>query len=243
MAEVAQISSTWSENSDFWIKIIRENLDRYRTELTDARVLDAAGDVDGKTVLDVACGEGYLTRAMEGRGARAFGVDLCEELITAAREVENRPERDSHYRVADMRRLPFPDESFDLVLANHAINEVEDPALAFDEWARVLKIGGRLVCLMLHPCFFNWHTGNASYFEPHTVGEKPYVVAGITSPAVATAHTAPLESYVNGMIEAGVRLESFSEVRPSAAQVAASTWWRARNDKPKFLLLIGTRHA
>ena len=45
-------SDTYARNADFWVKIIREGLDRYRTELTDQAVLDAVGDVDGLDVLD-----------------------------------------------------------------------------------------------------------------------------------------------------------------------------------------------
>ncbi len=78
-------SDTYARNADFWVKIIREGLDRYRTELTDQAVLDAVGDVDGLDVLDAGCGEGYMSRLLAERGARASGIDLSDSLIDYAK--------------------------------------------------------------------------------------------------------------------------------------------------------------
>lgn len=54
------LTDTYASNADFWVRIIREQLDRYRTDLTDAAVLAALGDVAGRRVLDGGCGEGYM---------------------------------------------------------------------------------------------------------------------------------------------------------------------------------------
>jgi 2-polyprenyl-3-methyl-5-hydroxy-6-metoxy-1,4-benzoquinol methylase len=50
-----------------------------------ARLLDLLGELDGRTVLDAGCGEGFLARVLAGRGARVTGVDLSPRLIGAAR--------------------------------------------------------------------------------------------------------------------------------------------------------------
>ncbi|MGH3377211.1 MAG: class I SAM-dependent methyltransferase [Actinoallomurus sp.] len=55
---------------------MRERRDRYRTELTDAAVLDAVGPCAGWKVLDAGCGEGYLARSLASRGAEVIGVDV-----------------------------------------------------------------------------------------------------------------------------------------------------------------------
>src|SRR5207237_8782987 len=65
----------WERNAEFWIRIIRERLDPFRTEVTDAAVLRALGPCADRSVLDAGCGEGYLTRRLAGRGAAAVGVD------------------------------------------------------------------------------------------------------------------------------------------------------------------------
>jgi 2-polyprenyl-3-methyl-5-hydroxy-6-metoxy-1,4-benzoquinol methylase len=75
---------TYANNSDFWIKIIREKLDRYRTDLTDQAVLQALGDVRELRVLDGGCGEGYMSRLIAARGAReVVGIDTSSSLINA----------------------------------------------------------------------------------------------------------------------------------------------------------------
>ncbi len=85
-APATDASARWEDNAEFWVRIIREHRDRYRTELTDQAVFAAAGSCQGLDVLDVGCGEGYMTREIARRGARqATGIDKSPALIAAAR--------------------------------------------------------------------------------------------------------------------------------------------------------------
>lgn len=234
--------SAWSENATFWINIIRSGADRYRTELTDAAVLQALQPLTGMDLLDVGCGEGYLAREAERRGARSTGIDICPELVAAAAEEGTRLGLLGRYEEADLRDLPFADAAFDVVVANHSLNEVEDHQSALREWARVLRPGGLAVILMLHPCFFTWdpsEPGQPTYGP--RAGAKPYKVGGVSSPAVATAHVATLTSYVQAIGDAGFVIEDLSEPMPTPAQVAGDNWWAQRAEVPKFLLVTARR--
>src|SRR3979411_3280009 len=85
---------SYSNNAEFWIKIIHDGLDPYRTELTNDLVLKAIRPSPGLRVLDAGCGEGYISRAIAGEGPIAVGVDACDELIqaaTSAAQEENLP--------------------------------------------------------------------------------------------------------------------------------------------------------
>ena len=115
-------SDTYAQNADFWVKIIREGLDRYRTELTDQAVLDAVGDVDGLDVLDAGCGEGYMSRLLAERGARAVGVDVSDSLVDYARKHEDAARLGVAYTVASLENLPYEDNSFDVVVCNHVLD-------------------------------------------------------------------------------------------------------------------------
>src|SRR5712691_9018912 len=102
-------------------------------------LLDAA-DVSGKmSILDVGCGPGYVSVAAAERGAIPIGLDFSEEMIAIAKQKFPRIE----FRQGDAQNLPFPDASFDRVVANFALLHLASPERACAEAARVLKPGGK----------------------------------------------------------------------------------------------------
>ncbi len=116
------------------------------TERLERRlILDLVGDVRGRGVLDVGCGDGDLAVELSKRGAHVVGIDTSEPMIAAARGRATEERIDVDFRVATARRLPFLDEHFDIVVAVTVLCFVEDAAPVFREMARVLHPGGHLV--------------------------------------------------------------------------------------------------
>lgn len=107
----------------------------------------------GDHVLDVACGTGDLTLAFARRSPaqRVVGGDFTPRMLDVARDKLARqpgPLRDRvEFRETDAMALPFDDATFDVVSIAFGIRNVQDPDLAFREFARVLRPGGRLVVL------------------------------------------------------------------------------------------------
>lgn len=236
--------ASYSLNATYWTRIIRDGLDRYRTGLTNAAVLAAAGPVSGQAVLDAGCGEGYLSRLLAGRGASpVVGVDLCPELVDAARGQAADDKLDIRYETADVAAIPLDDATIDLIVANHVLNDLEDPAPAIVEFARVLRPGGRAVCLLLHPCFYG-SRGQAvdrdSYFRPRRI-EQHFDVAGEVSPAPVVAWTRPLEDFAAAFTGAGLALTGISEPHPSDQQRREDPWWDQNFSRPLFLLLTARK--
>jgi SAM-dependent methyltransferase len=101
----------------------------------------------GRATLDLGCGEGRVGARLLELGHAATGVDASPTLAAAARE------RGVYTDVveADAAALPFGDDSFDLAIAFMALHDMDDPAGAVREVARVLKPGSRLVIATLHP--------------------------------------------------------------------------------------------
>jgi demethylmenaquinone methyltransferase / 2-methoxy-6-polyprenyl-1,4-benzoquinol methylase len=99
------------------------------------------------SVLDVGTGTGRIAFALRRRspGARVVATDFSREMLNVARENPD-AERISWVR-GDALSLPFPDASFDAVVSGYLVRNVQDPLAAFREQARVLKRGGRVVCL------------------------------------------------------------------------------------------------
>jgi len=101
---------------------------------------------DRDRVLDVGCGTGELTAVLgEETDATVIGVDADTELLTAARDRFVGVEPDSHgptrfgFAAGDATRLPFPTDSFDLVVCQALLVNLPDPAVALREFARVSR--------------------------------------------------------------------------------------------------------
>ena len=116
--------------------------------------LGLLGDLTGKTVVDLACGEGHYTRMLPSLGAsRVVGVDQSEGMIALARAQESVQPLGIEFRVRDCRSLNF-DQEFDTATAayllNYAATREELTAMA-SGIARSLKPGGRFVTMNANP--------------------------------------------------------------------------------------------
>jgi ubiquinone/menaquinone biosynthesis C-methylase UbiE len=101
----------------------------------------AAGCARNRRVLDIACGEGYGTRALiEAGAARAIGVDISADACAHARR---RYGVDA--RVGSAEAIPLPDRAIDLVVSFETIEHVSRPHVFLDECARVLAPGGLVI--------------------------------------------------------------------------------------------------
>jgi SAM-dependent methyltransferase len=237
----------YATNAPFWLRIIRKKLDRYRTELTDAAVLTALGSVTGQTVLDAGCGEGYLSRELANRGAIVTGLDASPSLLAAARDERDRLGLKIDHYVASLDSIPEPDNTFDAIVCNHVLNDVEEPPAILKELGRVTKPGGRLALLMLHPCFYTAHaecnaTGTipvTEYFSARTIEER-LTVAGLPSPGPIRMTLHPLEHYVSSLVGGGFIIKGLSEPHPSRAQLD-DDWWRDNFVTPLFILILAQR--
>ncbi|MGJ0508612.1 MAG: class I SAM-dependent methyltransferase [Methylocystis sp.] len=111
-------------------------------------------DLTGKSVLDIACGEGYYTRRLRRLGAeRVMGVDLSAGMIDLARQQEAAEPLGVDYRVGDGKHLDF-DAEFDLAFAAYFLNYAHDRGelqQMCDAIARSLKPGGRFITVNSSP--------------------------------------------------------------------------------------------
>lgn len=132
----------------------RAKLIPWRHHVEQYSLLKLLGDVTGKSVLDLACGEGHYTRMVKALGAaRAVGVDISTKMIELARNSERENRLGVEYVVADARSIQFPD-AFEVVLAAYLLNYARTPEellAMFQGIARNLKPGGRFVTVNNNP--------------------------------------------------------------------------------------------
>lgn len=107
--------------------------------------------IKGGRVLEAGAGTGAFAAALAALGGPAFaveGVDISEDMLRRALERWRRLGLNAAGRLGDIRALPFPDQTFDLVLAGHVLEHLPDPKGAALELLRVLRPGGVLVAVV-----------------------------------------------------------------------------------------------
>ena len=143
------------EHKDFWDK----NAGRYdRFMRKDRAAYDEMYElirpiVRHKTVLELATGTGLIAKHIVNAAAHIEATDASAEMIAEAKR-DNRSAK-LHFSVQDMFRLPYANQSFDVVIVSNALHIVPQPEKALQEIKRVLKDDGMLIA----PTFT--HAGNS----------------------------------------------------------------------------------
>jgi len=101
----------------------------------------AANPHPGQKVLDVACGSGTAALVAARRYCDVTGIDYVPDLIDRARNRATSSGLKAEFKVGDAQKLPFPDNSFDVVLSVYGVQFVPDQEKAADEMIRVCKPG------------------------------------------------------------------------------------------------------
>ena len=105
----------------------------------------------GLKLLDVGCGGGFLTNRVSEENFEVHGLDISEDSLRIARQYDLG--RKVNYVAGDAYRLPYGDESFDVVTSMDFLEHVERPDEVVKEISRVLKPGG----------LFFFHTFNRNW--------------------------------------------------------------------------------
>ncbi|OFW06168.1 MAG: hypothetical protein A3I61_18530 [Acidobacteria bacterium RIFCSPLOWO2_02_FULL_68_18] len=108
-------------------------------------------------VVDIGCGEGYLTLEAARWARTVYAVDRSEEVLRRARALAARRRVSNvQWKKGDLARLPLRDGTVDVALLSQALHHAADPEEALAEAVRVLKPGGRLVVLDLREHDQQW---------------------------------------------------------------------------------------
>lgn len=122
---------------------------RFRVRCLDKLRHSFRGD---ETLLDAGCGDGSVARLLRTRVRDVTAVDVDPSAAW-------NDEPGLHFLVADAERLPFDDDSFDVVHSKDSLHHMHDPARALAQYHRVLKPGG--VALIIEANRYN------PFFYPH----------------------------------------------------------------------------
>lgn len=196
--------------------------------VTAPNLLRALGDIEGRGVLELGCGNGYWLRLLARAGARATGIDLSENQINAAKSWDDPATQAIDYRVGDVSQALDLQGKFDIAFFEHVLLEIPEKAelyRAVDNAASTLKEGGTLVVSDIHPFTPSFRPDNIriaddfNYFDsgaPFEIQSKR--IDGETIYYKDVHWT--LSDLAGAITSAGLKITEITEPRPSDEDVA-----------------------
>ena len=142
----------YDDNAAKWLRLTPSSLSDFTAR---PHVFDACGALEGRSVLDIGCGEGYCARELKRRGAGDYlGVDLSPEMIAAAQQQDASDGYGIDYRSCNVVEFK-PERQFDLCIAVFLFNylRTDDMQRVFDMVHGALTRGGEFIFTVPHPFF------------------------------------------------------------------------------------------
>jgi SAM-dependent methyltransferase len=184
--------------------------------------------VAGRRVLDIACGQGRMSRYLAGLGAEVTGVDISAAMLGKASALG--PESIT-YLQADVTGPPawWNRRPFDGVACELALMDIDELAGTLSAVSTVLRPGGWFVASIVHPCFPGTENGRSSWPPVMGYESEGWWTSPDHSPdgvriRVGATHR-KLSTVLNALIAAGLEPERFIE---PPAQVPTFLLWRCR---------------
>ena len=143
---------------------------------------DLPGRIRGRRVLDFGCGYGGKALAYADHAAFVAGVEPFEHVIALARGFATHQKAENvEFKVCRQDRIPYPDESFDVVVSHDVLEHVDDPERSLEEIARILKPGGEAyIVFPPYDGMFSHHLDYASRIPAlHWLFSAPTLVAAV----------------------------------------------------------------
>lgn len=189
----------------------------YNAHYERPATLDLVGPVRGLRVLDAGCGSGALAQRLVAGGARVTALDASRRMLDIARRRLGPHVELVHADLA--APLPFPDASFDVVVASLVMHYLPswEPPLA--QFRRVLAPGGRDVISTHHPFMDFRLAGRGDYLGTYAFTEQ--WERGGQTVTMQFWHR-PLSAMVEAFTGAGFVVERVAEPRPRPAAAAVS---------------------
>ena len=147
MIAIQEHKNFWDKNAGRYDRFMRKDRAAYDEMYELIRPV-----VRHKTVLELATGTGLIAKHIVNAAAHIEATDASAEMITEAKRTRSAK---LHFSVQDMFRLPYANQSFNVVIVSNALHIVPQPEKALQEIKRVLKDEGVLIA----PTFT--HAGNS----------------------------------------------------------------------------------
>lgn len=248
-------SRGWDDVATWYEKLVGHEGSDYHQHVIVPALMRKLGDIHGKKILDICCGQGFLGRILlEAGAAQICGIDASQQLIAAAKE-RAKHVKNARYNVADAS-LPgdWADGTYDVAVCLMAVHDVKNLAGLFANIRAALQPQGVFYLVMMHPCFrvpqsthWGWDAEKKIQYRRVDHYGKERAIQILTHPGKGTdQHTffyhRPLMSYINELQKCGLGLSSCEELyshRRSQKGPRSDAEHQAAEEFPMFLLLEG----
>lgn len=219
----------WNQvNIDEWIHKAQTN--DFRIYYMMPYTLEKLGNVKGKYILDLGCGEGGYSRELAHKGAMVTAADCSEVFIEYAKNKAKEEDLSIDHCVLNANTLnDINDNHFDIVLCSMMLMDVEDLDGTLKEIHRVLKQNGKVFISILHPCFkgkeTKWISNNenievliSDYHNPKEwIGE----IKGMNAPILYRHRT--MSDYIKAFVRSSFKIIDMNEPIPTEEQSRMSS--------------------
>jgi ubiquinone/menaquinone biosynthesis C-methylase UbiE len=244
--------TSWGAVADWYDEMILDP-GSYQNQVIMPNLLRIIDPKKGMNIIDIACGQGYFSRAFAEKGAKVVACDISKELIKIAKQSSP---KEIEYFVSSADNLPFMNgesRQVDFAALILALQNIEDMPGALAECARIMKPAGRLVIVLNHPAFripksssWQWEEQRQYRRIDAYMSDQRFKIdmtPGEADPAnkeFTVSFHRPLQAYFKALSRAGlsiVRLEEWISHKKSQPGPRAFEEDRLRKEIPMFICI------
>lgn len=139
------IQDYWSGRSKDFANLRKAELQSNKYQRWEEEIKSQLPNQSKLKILDVGCGSGFFSILLAQLGHQVTGIDLTAKMIEQGKKLIAGTVTNIELLVMDAEKLTFEAEAFDVVIARNVTWNLPNPAVAYNEWIRVLKKGGILL--------------------------------------------------------------------------------------------------
>jgi len=200
--------------------------------------LSLLNELDGKNILDAACGPGKYAEILLAKGAHVTGFDISPKMVSLAKE---RNKDNGRFFIHDLAQplTMFADGAYDFILCALALHYVEDWDNTIKEFHRVLKPRGQLIISIEHPFFEFVFFKSKIYFKTELV---KCTWRDFGKPTEVHSYRRPLEACILPLTNNGFYIDKLLEPKPvEEFKKHDAKHYKELNEFPAFLCLRAIR--